>query len=121
MANSTNAVDEVKLIKRLIQETGLTVVDIEHQKRQTNTRCLIEFGDLNRIDENTTFNINFDITITITGKKENWQEVVKYTKLIQKKLQDSLGNRDTIGSASRVTDESDIIFQLAMVIDFDHI
>lgn len=116
-----NIVDKIKLIQRKIKEVGINVVDIEHQQRQTGTRVLIEIGDGDRVEDNETFNMNFDIIITITGLKKEWQTVVKSITLIQKKLQDDLGHQDKIGGITKVDDDSDTIFQLTITTAYTNI
>ncbi len=116
-----NLIDKIKLYQRTIKECGLRNVDIEEEKKViSGTRCLITLDDQDTNVENGV-NMNFNIKITVRGKKKHWQEVVKYVTSIQKAVKDKFEHQDIIEEFLKIADDSETVYELNVKTAFQHV
>ncbi len=116
-----NIIDKIKQYQKTIKEAGLSIVDVEEEKKETTkTRCLIELDDQDTNADNAV-NMNFNIKITVRGLKKNWQSVVKYVTIIQKLLKDRFEHQDIIEEFIKVSDDTETVFELNVKLAFMHI
>lgn len=116
-----NLIDKIKLYQRVIKECGLRNVDIEEEKKAiSGTRCLITLDDQDTNEENGV-NMNFNIKITVRGKKKNWQEVTKYVTSIQKAVKDKFQHQDLIEQFLRIDEDTELVYELNVKTAYTHV